>query len=203
MHRTYVYVDGLNLYHRALRHTPYKWLNLRKLFQSVLSEQNDIQVIRYYTADVSGKIDPGAPLRQRVYLRALGTIPGLTIHKGSFLVTPKKRQLVNPPHNIVWVFNPEEKGSDVNLACHIVADGYKKLYDVAVIVSNDTDLVEPMRIVAEDLKRPVGLICTTEQAAHSLKQQATFIKHLTPARLRDAQFPFVIPSTNIRRPAEW
>ena len=30
--RTYVYVDGFNLYYRAVRGTPYKWLDLAKMY---------------------------------------------------------------------------------------------------------------------------------------------------------------------------
>jgi len=34
--RTYVYVDGFNLYYSALKNTPYKWLDLRALFARIL-----------------------------------------------------------------------------------------------------------------------------------------------------------------------
>ena len=33
---TYVYIDGFNLYHGALKRTPYKWLDVAKLCQVVL-----------------------------------------------------------------------------------------------------------------------------------------------------------------------
>jgi hypothetical protein len=87
--RTFVYVDGFNLYYRCLKGTPYKWLDILRLFRSILRPTNDIVRIRYFTADVSGKRDPGAPDRQRAYLRALSTMPQLTIHKGSFLVSKR------------------------------------------------------------------------------------------------------------------
>lgn len=35
MERVNVYVDGLNLFNRRLRGTPYKWLNLRLLIEAV------------------------------------------------------------------------------------------------------------------------------------------------------------------------
>ena len=43
--------------------------------------------------------------------------------------------------------HPEEKGSDVNLATYLVADGFRDLYDTAVVVSNDSDLAEPLKLV--------------------------------------------------------
>lgn len=53
----------------------------------------------------------------------------------------------------------EEKGSDVNLASHLIHDGWSGQYDVAVLVSNDSDLEEPMRIVTQELRKPIGLVC--------------------------------------------
>jgi uncharacterized LabA/DUF88 family protein len=203
-HRTYVYVDGFNLYYRAVRKASRcKWLDIRALCASVLSEQNDIQAIRYYTADISGKGNPGGPRRQHTYLKALATVPGLTIHKGNFLSKPKWRHLADPPYSRVLIENTEEKGSDVNLACHMVRDGFRNDYDVAVVLSNDTDLFEPMRIVREELGKVVGLICPSDLAAKSLKNIATFVRHITEARLRSCQFPDRIPGTGLRRPVEW
>jgi uncharacterized LabA/DUF88 family protein len=203
-HRTYIYVDGFNLYYRAVRRVRHcKWLDIRALCKSVLSEQNDIQAIRYYTADISGKRDPDGPGRQRTYLNALLTIPEVSIHKGNFLSSGKWRNLADPPYTRVWIENTEEKGSDVNLACHMVRDGFLNLYDVAVVLSNDTDLVEPIRIVRQELGKTVGLICPSDKAATSLKRIATFVHHITEARLRSSQFPDRIPGTELRRPAEW
>ena len=39
-------------------------------------------------------------------------------------------------------------------------DRWQRLRDVAVVVSKDTDLVEPIRIVTQELQKPVGLICS-------------------------------------------
>jgi hypothetical protein len=51
--KTYVYIDGFNLYYGALRKTRYKWLDLAKFCQTILP--NDyIVAIKYFTAKVSG-----------------------------------------------------------------------------------------------------------------------------------------------------
>ena len=47
--KTNVYIDGFNLYHRALQNTPYKWLDLFKLSQALLPK-HEINRIRYFTA---------------------------------------------------------------------------------------------------------------------------------------------------------
>ena len=45
------------------------------------------------------------------------------------------------------VIKTEEKGSDGNLAVHLLNDGWLDAYDCAVVVSNDSDIAEAMRLV--------------------------------------------------------
>src|SRR5262249_17852961 len=135
--RTIVYVDGFNLYYRMLEKRPdLKWLNIKLVAEKVLKPENDIIGVRYYTARVSGRIDPLAPARQQVYFDALGTIPEVSLHMGSFLSAKKFAGLVHPPSFrpelaaplpqpwpvVVCVHKTEEKGSDVNLASHLLLD---------------------------------------------------------------------------------
>jgi len=81
--RTYVYVDGFNLYFRAVRYTPYKWLNLQLLCEKLLP-QHDVQRIKYYTAHIRSRGDPQKPIRQETFLRALRTLPKVEIYYGTF-----------------------------------------------------------------------------------------------------------------------
>ncbi|MDP3617709.1 MAG: hypothetical protein Q8R49_07850 [Rhodoferax sp.] len=84
--RTNIYVDGFNLYYGALRKTPYRWVNLNALFQFLLPN-SAIQEIKYFTALVSARPnDLTQPLRQQLYLRALATVPNISVHRGHFLV---------------------------------------------------------------------------------------------------------------------
>jgi hypothetical protein len=46
-----VYVDGFSLYYAALKRTPYKWLDLRKLSPFMLPNDR-IHRIRYFTANL-------------------------------------------------------------------------------------------------------------------------------------------------------
>jgi len=43
------------------------------------------------------------------------------------------------------VIKTEEKGSDVNLATHLLHDAHRGWFEAAVIVSNDSDLLEPIK----------------------------------------------------------
>ena len=53
----------------------------------------------------------------------------------------------------------QEKGSDVNLAIHVLNDAWKDEYDCAVIVSNDSDLAESLRLIKEQNKKRASRRC--------------------------------------------
>ncbi|MGH7655720.1 MAG: hypothetical protein ACREN6_13760 [Gemmatimonadaceae bacterium] len=81
MPKTCVYVDGFNLYYRALRGTPFRWLDLAALCRLMLPSLH-IDRIHYFTARVARKtLDSGQPVRQQTYLRALGTLPSVRIRR--------------------------------------------------------------------------------------------------------------------------
>jgi len=97
--KTYVYVDGFNLYYGAVKDTPYRWLNLRKLCDLLLPGSK-IEKIKYFTARIAARPnDPSQPTRQQMYLRALGTLPDLEIIYGSFLTFERSMPLAGQPAN--------------------------------------------------------------------------------------------------------
>ncbi len=191
--KTIVYVDGFNLYYGAVRGTTYKWLDILKLCQFLLPK-NRIVKIKYFTALVTARPnDPDQPNRQLLYLRALQTIPGLEIIYGHFLEHEIMMPAANPlpgGQRYVRVIKAEEKGSDVNIAAHMIHDGHAGRYRVAVIVSNDSDLVEPVKIVRQDLKLPVGILNPIpDHPSHELRKYATFVKPIRKGVLAASQFP--------------
>jgi len=101
--RTIIYVDGFNLYFRLLVNRPAaKWLNIKTLSERLpdrakFDPANVVTGVRYYTTRVSGRIVPVAPPRQQIYLDALRTVPEISIHMGSFLLSEKFAGLVKPP----------------------------------------------------------------------------------------------------------
>jgi hypothetical protein len=95
--RTWVYVDGFNLYYGAVKATHFKWLNLVELSRRLLPSTHTVEKIKYFTARVSGASDPDAPKRQQIYLTALATLPQVEIHYGRFLSKGIWRPIVNFP----------------------------------------------------------------------------------------------------------
>src|SRR5258708_16008862 len=145
--KTTVYVDGFNLYYGAVKGTPHKWLDLDKLCRFLLPK-NQIAIIKYSTAIGSARPnDPDKPTRQLTYIRALRTLPNVEIVLGTFLTHNVSMLVAGPPTSpaqYVTVVRTEEKGSDVNIAAHMINDGHKQEYDVAVLISNDSDLAGPV-----------------------------------------------------------
>jgi hypothetical protein len=108
-----------------------------------------------------------------------------------------------PYPEVAKVWKTEEKGCDVNLGCHLVRDACRLDFDVAAVLSNDTDLVEPIRIVTQELGLPVGLICPVAKPAGGLQAVASFLRHIRVQHLQGAQFPDEIPGTSIFWPTAW
>jgi uncharacterized LabA/DUF88 family protein len=166
--RANVYIDGFNLYYGAVKSTPYRWLNVAAMCRLLLP-RDQINQIKYFTALVSPRPhDPGQPTRQQTYLRALRTIPNLTIILGSFLTHDVMMPLAPPESGYVKVVKTEEKGSDVNLATHLLVDGYNDDYEIAIIVSNDSDLLAPIQVVTGQLKKPVGMLNPQKHPSRAL-----------------------------------
>ena len=206
--RTFVYVDGFNLYYGALRGTPWKWLDLTALFAKVLQPHYDILKVKYFTARVSGTpADQSKPQRQDVYLRALLHYRAeVEVYYGHFLTHRVRAPLARPVGNqrTAEIVRTEEKGSDVNLAVHLLNDGWLKAYDCAVVVSNDSDIAEAMRLVKEHRRKRIGLVTPgARRASHQLTAHADFTRHIRPGAIRSSQLPNPIPGTNIRKPVGW
>ena len=109
---------------------------------------------------------------------------------------------------MVRVTRTEEKGSDVSLATALVADAYEGDFDVAVVITNDSDQVAPIRLVTERLGQVVGLIIPRLEAANQsaeLKAVASFDKVVRPIHLQKSLFSFELRDAvgRFSCPAEW
>lgn len=207
-----IYVDGFNLYYGALKDTEFRWLDIREFCQRLVP-RNTIKRVRYFTAQVSTRVsDPHGPARQDAYLRALRAVGGIDIHLGRFQQSKVRLPLADESNNdqpqLVQVYKTEEKGSDVNLASYLLLDAFRKESDIAVVVSNDSDLEEPIRIMIQELNVPVGLVNPHEAKHRShdlIKLSPLFYKNVRPSALRACQLPDSVwdGQSEIRRPATW
>lgn len=184
MHNTrkaYIYIDGFNLFYACLKSTNYKWLDLNKLM-SFYFPKYKIEKIKYFTAIVNArKNDLNKPARQMTYLRALKTLSNLEIIFGTFLESEVKifvpdknkkkiRQVAGVElnknrtllplsgNNYFFIKKTEEKGSDVNIASHLIIDAYEDKFDVAIVVSNDSDLADAIKMLDNKNNKTIRLL---------------------------------------------
>jgi len=122
----------------------------------------------------------------------------------------------------------EEKGSDVNIATYMLVDAFRRDCDQLVVITNDSDLAEPVRIINRELRIPVGIfnpqtVDTAMRRARisgrpfqkprpsvALKQVAKFYREITSeggaSHMARSQFPFELFDANgrkIRKPSAW
>ena len=218
--RTCVYIDGFNLYYGALRKTSFRWLDL-DAFCRLLLPRNDIHRIKYFTARVVPR--PGKPntaVRQQTYLRALATLASVEVYYGHYLSHPRWMPLAAPGGGVLvdaagkvqfaQVLRQEEKGSDVNLAAHLLHDAHRGEFEIGVVISNDSDLATPIELVTRDLGLPVGVVNPRamnpdSRQSKQLRRAASFLKEVRPGGLRKCQFPPVLVDSDgmFSKPAAW
>ena len=152
--RVGAYIDGLNVYYggRQLcgRGAPgWRWLDLEALVRRLISRNRRwsavgarVERIVYCTALVSGQVDPSERSRQQTYLDALSFSPAVHIEMGAFVTRPA-RGASNNDGKFAEIEVQEEKGSDVNVASHLLIDLHTERIDAAILMTNDGDLRLP------------------------------------------------------------
>jgi hypothetical protein len=91
----------------------------------LLLPNDTIHQIKYFTALVNPRPqNPDQRLRQETYLRALQTLPNLSVIYGFFLTHEIMMPLADEPGKYAKVIKTEEIGSDVNLATHLLMDAF-------------------------------------------------------------------------------
>ena len=176
-----VYVDGFGLYYGSLKNTIYKWLDIGKLCNEIYPELS-IKRIRYFTAKLDPrKNDPGIQERQKAILRALKTIPNLSIVYGMY-----RSHYVRLP-----------SGSD-----------YRKEIEVAVLISNDTDFLSPIKFL-KGRQIKIWILSPTTRPnrwpAYLLINLADRADEITVDKLRDCQFPNILKDNDgtFSKPTNW
>lgn len=200
-------MDGFNFYFGVVKGTPFKWLNLSMMCNIILP-RHDIRSIKYFTALVKPwPQDPEQPQRQKLYIRALETLPLVTVVYGHFSFH-SQRVWIGTPGNLrrEVVMEPREKRSDVNLATHLLVDAFEDAFDQAVVVSTDSGLVLPIRMVREKLGKRVGILKPARRPLRgALTGAADFVREIRDGALRRSQFPTTLVDRRgtFCKPSSW
>lgn len=205
MQRVAVYIDGLNLYYglRSKDWRRYYWLNLRRLSESLLRPEQQLTLVKYFTSIfMPNEENPGQLERQRAYLKALESLPNLSIHYGYHL--PKTRECkqcgaISQTH--------EEKMTDVNIATELIGDAHSDEFDVAILISADSDFSGP--ITAIKRKYPDKLIVVAfppGRISNRLRQVSHVSFTIGRGKIAASQFPDAVikpDGYSVRKPAQW
>ena len=142
--RVIAYIDGFNIYYglKDKGWRRYYWLNVSLLAQNLLKPDQHLALTKYFTARVSSPLDKQK--RQSTFLESLETLDGLEMFYGQYQLNPHKC------HKCGYQgLESKEKMTDVNIAVELLKDAYGDNYDMALLISADSDLVPPMLAVRE------------------------------------------------------
>lgn len=201
--RVMLYVDGFNLYFglKTKAWKRYYWLDIHRLGENLLRPGQVLVGAKYFTADIRGPADKHR--RQQTFLDALATRrPNLSIIRGHYLVKQKQCPCCNCLFDI-----PEEKKTDVNISTEMVADAFLDRFDVAILVSGDSDLVPPIKAICQHHphKRVVVAFPPARSSA-DLRKVAHGSFWINECKLRVSLLPNPVVKPNghkLYRPTKW
>lgn len=230
--RTAVYIDGHNLYYGRLRGTPFKWLDVVQLFQTLLVQRDQserLERVNLFTAHALATFathGAASVEAQSAYQRALKAKYGdriVTVYgnhsfdkDGTLLPAFVPGQPYDRT-NRTRVWKLEEKKTDVNLAICMYRDVAKGLYDRIILVSNDSDAEPALDAIRQDFPHVmIGVVMpihppkpgTTihRRTSGSLSNRSHWIvPHITDDQLQQAQLPVTVPTKKkpILKPEHW
>jgi len=199
--RVIAYIDGFNLYFgmREAGFDQCRWLNVKRLIESLLQSNQELAGVKYYTSRVSNS--PDKQKRQSTYLDALGSV-GVEIFYGNY----QDNNLECKRCGNAWK-SAKEKMTDVNIATAIIIDAFKDEYDMAMLISGDSDLTPPIKAVHNLFKaKRVFIAFPPKRHNSSMAIVAKGSLIIGRKKLVDAQFDDeVISKTGykLKKPIDW
>jgi len=199
--RVVVYIDGFNMYFGMLEagFEHCRWLNLRCLVNSLLKPDQELIAINYFTSRVSN--NPDKQRRQTTYLEAL-EVEEIQIYYGHY----QRNTIECSRCSNIWA-SYNEKMTDVRIATQILIDAYQDKYDMAMLISGDSDLVPPINTVHENFKhKRVFVAFPPKRYNNSVAIVAKGSLTIGRKKLVECQFPKEVEKKDgfkLRKPKEW
>lgn len=184
--RVVCFVDGFNLYHSIVKlKNPYlKWLNLWSLASVFVPKQTHELCDVYYFSSYANWL-PQSKRRHQAYVKALTAFNVKTI-KGKF--KDKDRKCPSCAHR--WVAH-EEKETDVNIALEMLNQAYQNKYNVALLISNDSDLAPAIKMIRTNFSSKLITTIAPPHSFHSneLIQASSHKSKITIDQLKRCLLP--------------
>ncbi len=200
--RVISYIDGFNLYY-GLKSASWKrfyWLNMQLLVQNLLQPSQELVFTKYFTSRISYPADKER--RQATFLEALETLTDFRIYYGHYQSSPQRCHKCGHTVRV-----PSEKMTDVNIAVEMLSDAYQNLFDVALVLSADSDLSAPV-LAIRNLFPEKRVIVAFPPQRHSaqLQRLAHGFLQIGRASVAKSVFPARVPKPDgfmLERPKEW
>jgi uncharacterized LabA/DUF88 family protein len=196
------YIDGFNLYYglKSKYRRKYIWLDVEALSNNLLKQGQVLKEVKYFTAMIHH--NPNKEKRQRTYISALETLPITKIIYGKYLTNQHTCPNCGNIENI-----PSEKMTDVNIATHLLTDAFNNSFDIAIVISADSDLTGPINIVGKlFVNKKVVVAFPPDRVSFDLKNAASAYFHIGRKIFSISQLPQAIQLPNgikIQRPGSW
>lgn len=216
--RVWFFIDGFNFYHsvqdalKAKPGTQMMWLDIRKMCVGhlhMISPDAQLAGIDYFTAipyflNSNPDADPASreKVRRHILYVDANKANGINVHLGEIDKNGKRVIECDGSYKYEW----REKGTDVLLACKTLERAKDDLYDVAVIVSGDTDYLPLIKILPKMFNKQLGFALPFKRETKGIKKQASFSFCLTPDTYSSFQLSptVILPSgRRLHCPTEW
>ena len=199
--RVIVYADGFNLYFGLLEagYDNYKWLDIKSLATSLLKPNQKLIQVKYFTSRVGN--NPDKQKRQTTYLEALES-KGIVIYYGHY----QSGSLECNRCGNIWA-TYQEKMTDVNIATQMIIDAYQDNYDMAMLISGDSDLVPPIKSIHENFsQKRVFVAFPPKRHNTSVSLVAKGSMTIGRKKIFETQLPPEVKKHDgfiLRKPKEW
>jgi uncharacterized LabA/DUF88 family protein len=199
--RAVAYIDGFNLYF-GMREAGFdncRWLNVHKLANNLLKPHQVLVAVKYFTSRVSN--NPDKQKRQSTYIDALESTSVKIIYGNYQDGSTECKRCGN-----IWR-TAKEKMTDVNIATAMIVDAYKDEYDMAMLISGDSDLTPPIKEVHNLFKeKRIFIAFPPKRHNSSMALVAKGSEIIGRKKLVDSQFEEEVISKigyKLKIPKEW
>lgn len=198
-----IYCDGFNMYHAVDDlHQPYlKWCNLHRLGSLIArGHAKSIEKAVFCTAYFPG--DHGKRVRHEAFVKALAFV-GVETRLGHTTTEPMSCVACERRWDA-----PREKKTDINLALAIMEDAFDNVFDVAFLVTADTDQASTVKMFKRRFpqKKIINVVPPGREPSKHLGNLCHSTIKLKAQQLDDCALPHAVTAEGQRtiyRPHEY
>ena len=209
--RVVVYIDGLNLHYGilGLGFEKYLWLDLAKLGQQLTEDHHALIGVEYFTARFKKDqtYRPGRHERQAAFLAANRRFHPVNVHESYFVAAKCDCANCFKDASAQTEYRFVEKLTDTHIASLMIGDAVRDRYDIAILVSRDSDLAPPVKEIRSLFPdKQVIVAAPNENIGKRLRNAASHTFVINERAFADSQLPDTVTARRgklLTRPEEW